>query len=256
MKDLILILFCLAPFVVLGQWSEVNTGVYEWDKLPVREGNMRMGRKLLEGSFDHLAYLEIHATTQAKGAKPAPPHTQEEIEEILIVKEGLMKMTMNGESRILGEGSVICIPPLVEQSLENVGDGPLTYYVMMYKSKKPMDVERGRANQSMKFVDTKELSNVKNAKGSRTNYFDQPTTVCEKLELHVTQLDQKGPSHAPHQHVDSEIILIIEGESSLFLDGKNIKAKAGDLYLIASNQSHGISNISDKPCKYFAIRWY
>jgi (S)-ureidoglycine aminohydrolase len=62
-----------------------------------------------------------------------------------------------------------------------------------------------------------------NNKGTR-KYFDRPTAMCENYEMHITYLKAKGPSHAPHQHVDTEIILIIDGESEMMIDGKNYKA--------------------------------
>lgn len=250
-----LMLSLILNFNLMAQFTEVKSGVYEWDKLSVRKGEMREGRRLMEGSSPHFEYLEIHATTQQPGAKPAPPHTQEAIEEVLIVKEGKMKMTMDGESHILGPSSVILIPPLVEQSLENVGDTPLTYYVMMFRSKKPMDLERVEKAGGKRFINADDLISQKTAKGFRVNYLDGPTAMCENFEMHITQLDHKGPSHDPHKHADSEIMLILEGETELNLDGELIHAKAGDLYFIKSGQMHGISNVGDASAKYFAYRW-
>lgn len=73
--------------------------------------------------------------------------------------------------------------------------------------------------------------------------------------MHVTQLARKGPSHAPHQHVDTEIILIIDGNTSMSIDGANYTGGPGDLYIMESGKMHGISNASDKPCSYFAFKW-
>ncbi len=241
---------------VLAQLPEVSSGVYEWDKLPARQNGLRTSRKIMEGSSPHFEFLEVHATTQEAGAKPAPPHTQKDIEEILIVKEGSMKFTMNQESKILNAGSVIVIPPLAEQSLENVGDGPLTYYVFMFRSKKPMNIQRSTDAGGAMMLDRKDLEFKTNAKGGRINYFDRPTAMCEKLEMHVTQLNLKGPSHVPHTHIDSEFIILTEGTASMHIDGKEFLGKAGDLFLMKSNELHGISNTSDEPCKYFAFRWY
>jgi len=239
-----------------AQLTSVESGVYVWDNLPKKEGTERVGRKIMEGSSPHFEFLEIHATTQAKGAKPSPSHTQKDIEEVLIVKEGLMKMTMDGESKELPAGSVILIPPLVEQSLENIGDGPLTYYVMMFRSKKSMDLERSNVAGGKLFLNYDDLIFETTAKGGRLHYFERPTAMCEKFEMHVTQLNDKGPSHKPHSHLDTEIILVIEGETEMTIDGNIYHGVAGDLYLMQSNEMHGISNIGITPAKYFAFRWY
>lgn len=239
-----------------GQLKEVETGVYKWDELPITERPDRTGRKILEGYSPHFSFLEIHATTQAKGAKPAPPHTQKNIEELIVVKEGTMKMTIDGESEILHAGSVVLIPPLTEQSMENVGDGELTYYVIMFTSKKPMDVERGKKAGHALFLEASSVVPKTTSKGSSTPYFDRPSAMCEKFEMHATQLNEKGPSHEPHSHLDSELIIVTEGETQMTINNKNYKGVAGDVYFIRSNDFHGISNIGDQPCRYYAIRWH
>ena len=70
----------------LHNLREVKSGVYKWDSLPIKQGDQRVGRKIMEGSSPYFSFLEIHATTQEKGALPGKPHTQENIEEIVIVK--------------------------------------------------------------------------------------------------------------------------------------------------------------------------
>jgi quercetin dioxygenase-like cupin family protein len=256
MKLSIILFFMSLSLLSNAQLPVVKSGVYVWNELLKREGGQRLSRKIMEGSSPHFEFLEIHATTQSKGAKPFPPHTQKNIEEILIVKEGLMKMTMDGESKELPAGSVILIPPLVEQSLENIGDGPLTYYVMMFKAKKPMNLERSTKAGGKMFLNSNDLVFEKTERGGRIPYFERPTAMCEKFEMHVTQLNEKGPSHKPHSHLDTEIILVIEGETEMTIDGKAYLGKAGDLYLMKSNEMHGISNIGEDAAKYFAFRWY
>ena len=85
--------------------EEVASGVYKWADLPVKLSPGRESRKIMEGSSPHFDYLEIHATTQEKGAIPSPPHAQTDIEELIIVKEGLMKFTMDGEEAVVEGGA-------------------------------------------------------------------------------------------------------------------------------------------------------
>ncbi|MBK8505045.1 MAG: cupin domain-containing protein [Saprospiraceae bacterium] len=251
----IVYLLLISHIMLNAQSEEVRSGVYRWAELPVKLSKDRESRKIMEGTSPHFDYLEIHATTQAPGATPAPPHAQTDIEEVIIVKEGTMKFTMDGEESILGPGSVILIPPLAMQALQNVGDGPLTYYVMMFRSKKPMDIERGKVAGGHLFVTADQLEFTPNDKGGRTQYFDRATAMCEQFHMHVTSLDHKGPSMDPHSHIDSEIFLVIEGETELLLDGERIRASAGDLYFIKAHQLHGMSNASEKPCRFFAFKW-
>lgn len=256
MKNIVVFCFAIsACFMGAAQLDEVDSGVYRWNELPTKEGHQRIGRKIMEGSSPHFSFLEIHATTQEKGAKQSPSHTQENIEELIIVKEGLAKITMNGMSNVLAPGSVVVIPPLTEQAMENVGDSPLTYYVMMFTSKKEMDIERGEKAGGPLFIDSSELTFKETDKGGVTHYFNRATAMCENFEMHLTQLNKKGPSHEPHKHFHSEIILVIEGQTEMTIDGKNYSGTAGDLFLMKSNEVHGITNVGDTPCRYFAFGW-
>jgi mannose-6-phosphate isomerase-like protein (cupin superfamily) len=141
------------------------------------------------------------------------------------------------------------------QSFENVGDGPLSYYAMQYKSTKPTDLERGMASGGSMMLNVDSLVFNPSEKGGGRAYFDRPTSMCERLEMHVTQLNKKGPSHDPHSHGETEIILIISGQTEMTIDGKDYTAGPGDFYFANSNLPHGMRNASDKPCSYFAFKW-
>ncbi len=140
--------------------------------------------------------------------------------------------------------------------MENIGDSPLTYYVIMFTSKKAMDIDRSKKAGHTLFLDSKNLTWKKTKKGGSASYFDRPTAMSERFEMHVTQLNKIGPSHKPHNHIDSELIIVTEGQTEMEINGKKYKGKAGDLYFIKSNEFHEISNLLDQPCQYYAIRWH
>lgn len=238
-----------------AQLQPVGSGVFHWDKLPVIKSDQREGRKILEGTTHEFEYFEMHATTQEKGAVPRPPHTQKDIEELIIIKEGTMKCSIGNKTAVLGRGAVLLIPPFEEQVFENIGDGPLTYYVLMFRSKKPMNIERSNKAGGTLLLNYDSLTYTeKNNKGTR-KYFDRPSAMCDNYEMHITYLKTKGPSHAPHQHVDTEIILVIDGQTEMTIDGKTYQAGPGDLYIVESGKLHGVGNAGDKPCEYFAFKW-
>jgi (S)-ureidoglycine aminohydrolase len=251
-RPMLLLMVGLATSI---QSNDMASGVYTWSALPVKVSQERESRKIMEGSSPHFEYLEIHATTQFKGAKPGRPHAQKDLEELIIVKEGTMRFTIDNNQQILGKGSLVVVPPLAMQAVENVGDGPLTYYVIMFRSRKTMDMERSRVAGGALFANADALEFQETPKGGRVNYFDRPTAMCEHFEVHVTQLDHKGPSHVPHAHEDSEIVLMIEGKAEMTIGDKVYQGTAGDLFFMRSNDHHGISNASESVCRYFAIRW-
>ena len=238
-----------------AQLQPVASGVYRWNDLTVKKDGKRETRKLVEGTTNEFEYFEIHATTQQKGAVPRPPHTQKDIEEVIIIKEGTMKCTIGNKTVVLGKGSVLLIPPFEEQVFENTDDGSLTYYVLMFRSKKAMNMERStKAGGAVLFNYDSLAYKESNNKGNR-KYFDRPTAICENYEMHITYLLKKGPSHAPHTHVDTEIILVIDGETEMTIDGKTYTTGPGDLYIIESGKMHQVGNATEKPCSYFAFKW-
>ena len=255
MKFLPAFLFQTLAMSTFAQLQPVGSAVFHWNELVVKKEGQREGRKILEGTTLEFEYFEMHATTQEKGAVPRAPHTQDDIEEVIIIKEGRMKCSIGNKTAILGPGSVLLIPPFEEQTFENTGDGPLTYYVLMFRSGQPMDLERSNKAGGSLLLNYDSLAYTeKNNKGTR-KYFDRPTAMCANYEMHITSLKAKGPSHAPHQHVDTEIILVIDGQTEMTIDGKSYQAGPGDLYIIESGKMHGVGNAGDKPCSYFAFKW-
>ena len=238
-----------------AQLQAISSGVYHWNELPVKKDNQRESRKIAEGTTPEFAWFRIHATTQFKGAIPRPPHAQDSIEEMVIIKEGTLKCTIGDNVTTLGPGSVLLIPPHEMQTFENTSENPVTYYVFGFRSRKPVNMERSNNAGGPLLLNYDSLPYKEaNNKGGR-KYFDRPTAMCENFEMHTTYLKMKGPSHAPHQHVETEIILMIEGESAMMIDGKNYTAGPGDIYIAESGKIHGIENTTDKLCSYFAFKW-
>lgn len=255
MKTSLITLLFLFTLSAMAQLQPVNPGVYKWSDLQVNASEGRESRQIMEGVSPHFEYLEIHATTQFKGAKPGKAHANDDIEECIIVTEGTLKATVEGRTTILGPGGVILLMPRQMHSLENVGDGNLTYYVMRYRSKKKMDLQRGETAGGTLILNADSLAFKPSARGGGRAYFDRPTAMCERFEMHVTRLDKQGPSHEPHKHLETEIILMLSGESEMTIGGKDYQASPRDLYFVNSELMHGLRNTKDTPCSYFAFKW-
>jgi (S)-ureidoglycine aminohydrolase len=250
--------FCVSyflTFTTMAQLNAVNSGVYKWSDHPVQVGEDRESRKILEGTSTHLAYLEMHATTQFPGAKPSTAHANDDIEECIIVKEGTMKVTIEGSSMILGAGGVILLMPRQMHSVENAGNSNLTYYVMRYKFKKQMEIARGEAAGGSLILNADSLTLKQNSRGVVRRYFDRQTAMCDRFEMHMTELNTKGPSHEPHAHEETEIVMVLSGKTEMTIDNKEYHGTAGDFYFINSQLMHGVRNASNEPCSYFIMIW-
>ena len=79
--------------------------------MPLKKDSQRLTRKLDEGPGNEFEYFEIHATSQLKEAIPRPAHTQKDIEELIIIKEGTMTSTIGNTTAVPGKRNVLLIPP-------------------------------------------------------------------------------------------------------------------------------------------------
>ncbi len=255
MKMLLVLLLTTITICTNAQLPAIHSGVYHWNELPVKKDTLRESRKIMEGSTHEFSFFKMHASTMQKGAAAKPPHIQKDIEELIIIKEGRLTCTLDDQVAELGPESILIIPPNVSQTFENTGDGPVTYYVLQFRSKKPMDMERSNKGGGILMLNADTIvCNEDNGRGNQ-KYFDRPTAMCENYEMHITSLKKKGPSHAPHQHVDTEIILVIEGEVGMTIKGNDYKGGAGDLFIAESGVLHAVANASEKTCRYFAFKW-
>lgn len=75
--------------------------------------------------------LDVHATTVNPGQQPHDPHRHWE-EELIVVKEGTIEAMQNGETTVVGPGSVIFEASNELHGLRNVGDTPATYLVIKW----------------------------------------------------------------------------------------------------------------------------
>ena len=112
MRLTFLLSFVVIASSLMGQKTDsLAPHVYRWDNLEVKKENSRISRQVMEGSTATLSNFEVHATTLEPGKAPHPPHTHTDQEELLIVKEGTVKISINGESRILDAGSIAFAMP-------------------------------------------------------------------------------------------------------------------------------------------------
>ena len=93
------------------------------------------------------------------------------------------------------------------------------------------------------------------AYGSTRAFFRAPTATLAELEMHVTTLNPGETSHAPHQHVNEELIIIKEGTIETLSLGVWKKVGPGSVIFNASNDLHGVKNIGTGPATYHVINW-
>ncbi|WP_416864173.1 MAG: cupin domain-containing protein [Imperialibacter sp.] len=237
-----------------SQETKLTSKVYTWDELPVETGKNGERRQIAEGSTDHLKYLELHTTSVGAGLAFHAPHSHDD-EELVIIKEGQVKVTVGDQSKVMGPGSIALIQAGEQHGMTNAGTTPATYYIMRYHDKEPHDAARGKANGGSLLISYNDTEAKPTGKGTRRDYFDRPTSATENFEMHVTSLNKGEDSHAPHTHFVEEIIVIMKGNTQMHIDGQLVDAPQGSLVYLGSNVPHALKNLTDGSCEYFAFQW-
>ena len=255
MKNLLLLLFVLNGFFLMAQKTDsLPPHVYVWSGLKVIKEDTRMRRQVMEGSTTSLASFEVHASTLAPGQALQPPHVYADMDELMIVKEGRVKITVNGVSKILGRGSVAFAMAGDEHVIENASDSAATYYVFKYKGKLPI-LERGKQNGGSFIINWNDVVVEKTDKGHRRALFDKPTSQLEKLEMHTTALNAGLDSHPQHTHKEEEIILLLKGNVQMHIGNEFYNVAPGDVVFLPSLVLHNLLNTGKEQCEYFAFQW-
>lgn len=254
---LTILLFALlsVSFAFSQKTDSLPPHVYHWDSLAVVKEDTRLRREIMEGSTTSLSYFEVHASTLDPGKAPHPPHTHPDQEELIIVKEGKVKITINGVSKIMGPGSIAYAIPGEEHGIENAGKTQAVYYIFKYKSKLPMNLERAKQNGGSFMIDWDTVTVAKTDKGQRREFFNKPTSQLAKFEMHTTALNAGLDSHAPHTHKEEEIILLLRGHVKMHIGESFYNAGPGDIVFLSSGVLHNLVNTGAEQCEYFAFQW-
>jgi (S)-ureidoglycine aminohydrolase len=256
MRVRLLLLLSISGSVLKAQKTDsLPPHVYHWDSLITTIEDTRTRKEIMEGSTTSLAYFEMHASSLQPGKAPHPPHTHADQEELIIVKEGQVKITINGVSNTMGPGSIAYAIPTEEHGIVNAGKTQAIYYVLKYKSKLPMELERAKQNGGSFMINWDTVTVKKTDKGQRREFFNRPTSQLVKFEMHTTALNAGLDSHAPHTHKEEEIILIVRGNVTMHIGDGFYKAGPGDIVFLSSMISHNLINTGTEQCEYFAFQW-
>src|SRR4030095_4576778 len=112
MKCLLTIAILINTFILFAQQTDsLLSAAYYWkNQVPVKEETGIM-RRILKGKTLALEYFEVHAATIDAGKTPQQSYTHNDQEELMIIKEGQLKITIAGKSKILGPGSIAFVMP-------------------------------------------------------------------------------------------------------------------------------------------------
>ena|SRR5215471_5053841 len=109
--------------------AALPSSLLPYDRLQVRTSSTSEVRQMLTG-LTHAGYrVDLHETALAAGQMPHAAHHHVH-EEMLLIREGTLDVTVKDRTERLGPGSVVYIASNEEHGFKNVGATQAKYFVL------------------------------------------------------------------------------------------------------------------------------
>jgi (S)-ureidoglycine aminohydrolase len=236
--------------VIMAQSNSIVSKVYKWNE-PGKSDSLNK-IEIFNGVTFSLKDLDVYVETIKSGKSQV---IRNDYETLIIFKEGKLISKIKGNQKILSPGSIAYILSGDKIKLENSSNDPVTIYVLKYKTNAAADFQRGVNNGGSFLKDWNDLTFKPHDKGGVRKYFEHPTSMFNRFEMHVTTLNPGLKSHEPHTHKAAEIVLMIAGDADMQIGDTHQKARKGDVIFLESNIPHALNNIGKNACMYFAFQW-
>lgn len=245
----------LSATTAAAQLAPVKAGVFRWASLaPVDAGGGRVERVVLSGSTLDLDALEVRAITMPNRPAPDTSAAQDSLESFVLVKDGKLMATLNGVIRTLGAGAFALVLPGDRLVLTNIGDAPATYYRFTYRSREPMNLERGRQAGGSFMLDYSELTEKPTTVGFRRDVLNRPTAMFRRLESHWSSVKEGVRNHATHTHRADEFMMMTKGNVQMLIGKAEPPATVGDVVFLGSMIPHSLLSKGPGPAQYLVIQ--
>jgi (S)-ureidoglycine aminohydrolase len=195
------------------------------------------------------------ANTLGKSSKRTEIKVPSDEEYLILVKDGVLDIGFNDSTWSLNKGSIALLMPAEKFTLRNTSTQNADFYLMKYRSKEAAQPERGKSQGGSMVRIWDSIPFKPHLRGGIRNYFERPTAMCRRFEMHVTTLREGLKSHEPHTHRAEEIVLVIDNQTEMQIGENFYKGGVGDIYFLGSNVSHAIRNDGNGTCTYFAFQF-
>jgi quercetin dioxygenase-like cupin family protein len=129
-RELSWLLPALAASGLPARAAKLPSKVYRYSDLEVRTNaeNQNKQRSIFDGATHTGFSVEMHETELAPGMMPHASHHHLH-EELLVLREGTVEVTIEGKTSRLEPGSVAYVASNEEHGWRNVGTGPARYFI-------------------------------------------------------------------------------------------------------------------------------
>ena len=128
-RDLVFLVLAFALTSAAAQERPSASRTYRYEDLKVNTNGENRSRPILNEKMHSGFGVELHETELAPGLAPHPPHRHDH-EEMILIREGTLEVTISGRSVNLGPGSVALVASNEEHGWRNIGTTRARYFVI------------------------------------------------------------------------------------------------------------------------------
>jgi quercetin dioxygenase-like cupin family protein len=238
----------------------LGTTFVDWDSLTARTTPVGQMRSVFDNPTPTLEKFEVHVTTLLPGMASHPPH-HHPWEEILLIKEGDVEVSINGRKQHAGPGAMIFFASNDPHNLQNPGSKAATYYVINFYTDlvhtvpdKPGAEQAVPGKLASSVIDCNSLPATPTNAGSHVSVVSSPTLTFLALESHITTLNVGQSTAANIVDAGDEFVVLKSGEVEVTVNGVADRMKEGSMLYWAPNDKRMLRNIGTRPASYQVIR--
>jgi len=231
----------------------------DWAMLPQRMTATGIYRAAFDSPAPTVERFELHVSTLHPGQTPHVPHCHP-WEEILILKEGRVEVSINGALSEAGPGGVIFFAANDVHTVVNRSPEPATYYVINFFAAAHHNVrpepaaEWAPADKLKSAVMNWEQGTIKEATHDFRRVFINASTVTfTSLKVHATTAAARRYPVRHTGHLNPLLVIVKEGAVESTIDGVSHLVGAGSMIFLAPGAIQTIANPGDVPATYYVV---
>lgn len=128
-RELSLLWPALAAAQRTGSADPLQSSALRFEDMPARKSGPMIARQILKGTTHTGFRIDVHESELAPGEAPHAPHHHIH-EEVLLIREGVLDVSIDGRVTRLGPGSVAYFASNQQHGWHNAGQVAAAYFVL------------------------------------------------------------------------------------------------------------------------------
>jgi uncharacterized cupin superfamily protein len=248
------------PYAPPAESRVLGTTFVDWDSLIAEPTPFGELRAVFDNPTPTLEKFEVHVTTLRPGMLSNAVH-RHPWEEIVLVKDGNLEVSINGGTQHVGPGYLIFFASNDAHSLRNWGDKDASYYdINFYTDLVHTVADKPAAEQAVpgklasSVIDCNGMKVSSTKTGSRVSVAGSATITFLAFESHITTLNAGQSTAADIVDSGDEFVVLKSGSVEVTVNGVAARIEAGSMVYWAPNDRRTLRNVGATPAAYQVIR--